>query len=131
MAHMGFGAFGTDFGTTSFVIRKTNLEKYFSRFLSLREEHNLQNKEKLFLSKKYSFILCTREFIKIAGYPIAYWTNQSIRNIFNNCEQLGKQIDCKDGLTSGNNDKFIKFWFEPSFAEINFAPSPSFLIFFE
>lgn len=46
----------------------------------------------------------------IPGKPIAYWLSNSFRNIFNNIKLIGN--DAKKGLTTAENDTFIRYWYE-------------------
>lgn len=52
-----------------------------------------------------------KNFEKIPGCPIGYWVSHSIQNIFNS-ECIKDYGDPKHGMSTGNNDKFLKFWQE-------------------
>lgn len=55
------------------------------------------------------------EFDEIPGCPIAYWTSKSIVSVFAKSEALKKVFEIKQGMTSGNNEKYLRFWFEVAF----------------
>jgi len=53
-----------------------------------------------------------KNFKKITGSPIGYWVSHDYLNTFANNSSVGDIIDVKQGLATGNNDQFLKFWFE-------------------
>ena len=71
-------------------------------------------------SVKYKFTTNSKKFLDIPGQPIAYWAIDELQNIFNNSEELLKFANPKAGLSSGNNDKFFRFWHEIDITNIGF-----------
>lgn len=51
-------------------------------------------------------------FSKIPGAPIAYWAGQSIFAAFQNGIPVGNIADCKRGMTTSDNNRFLRFWAE-------------------
>jgi hypothetical protein len=51
-------------------------------------------------------------FSKIPGSPIAYWVSASIVNVFENGLKASSHYIIKEGLKTGKNAEFIRFWFE-------------------
>lgn len=62
----------------------------------------------------------TSDFEAIPGCPIAYWASEKMRGIFMNNESLMNYGDSKQGLITGNTDKFLRYWYEVSKAKIGF-----------
>ena len=58
-------------------------------------------------------------FYKIPGSPIVYWVNTNIQDIFASNEKLASYGTAKNGITTGNNDLFVREWFEVSKSKIN------------
>lgn len=50
-------------------------------------------------------------FSKIPGSPIAYWLSNKMNATFNN-EKINDYAPPKQGLITGDNDRFLRFWFE-------------------
>ncbi|HQH50278.1 MAG TPA: BREX-1 system adenine-specific DNA-methyltransferase PglX [Candidatus Cloacimonadota bacterium] len=68
------------------------------------------------------FFRCkTSDFSKIPGAPIAYWVSNKIRDIFVNSEPLAEVASPKVGLQTGDNDRFLRLWFETSYDRIGFG----------
>ena len=73
--------------------------------------------------KKYKFSIVQNNFKYIPGTPIAYWIDNNIINAFNN-ENLDSIGEIRIGLQTGDNDYFLKYWFEVNSNNIKF-PSNS------
>ena len=52
------------------------------------------------------------DFKKITGSPIAYWISHKVRDIFFNNPSLGSTSEAAAGLQTGNNNRFVRFWYE-------------------
>lgn len=55
----------------------------------------------------------TRELLKkIPDCPIAYWLKPSTVDLFTQGTLLSNYAELKQGLITGNNDRFLRFWQE-------------------
>ena len=52
------------------------------------------------------------DFKKIPGSPLAYWVSDSIRNAFGTCPALIETALTREGMVTGNNEAFLRFWHE-------------------
>ena len=48
----------------------------------------------------------------IPGNIVAYWVSKNFINIFSKCSSLINYCDAKQGLATGNNNLFLRYWFE-------------------
>ena len=116
MLHCGRGIFGSDFGTTAFVIRRTYTDGYAAVFHQLFDEmgavDSVEQKEKWFLDKKGYFVAKQKKFLSIASYPIAYSTSQGLLEVLDKEKPLSDFAYPRKGLTTGDNDTFVRLWFE-------------------
>lgn len=55
-------------------------------------------------------------FSKIPGSPVAYWVSRQLFAIFQNCPSLESYAAPKQGLITGDNDRFLRYWHEVSLA---------------
>ncbi len=60
----------------------------------------------------YVHLLNQFEFKKIPGYPFVYWISDRIRELFSQHKPLEKYAKVAHGLSTGNNDQFLRFWWE-------------------
>ena len=123
MAHLGARAFeeigGEVVQTTSFVLRKNHIADYESEYCRLIEPTTQQGKEDMFLDGKNRYVADQSNFPKIPGSPVAYWASPSIFSIFKNGKSLEQIADCCTGMQTGNNDKYVRYWFEVSSCDFN------------
>ncbi len=69
---------------------------------------------------RYFFRASADDFKKIPGNPIAYWTSDQLRKAFKDNVRLEEIAPVKVGLQTGNNERFVREWFEVSRLKISF-----------
>lgn len=57
-------------------------------------------------------------FKQIPGTPIAYWASEMVMNLFVKCLPIGKVVDFKTGVTTGDNNRYLRTWWELGFDDI-------------
>lgn len=119
MTHLGARAFeeigGEVVQTTAFVFRNSNVEDYKAKFFRLVEYKSQQEKENAFLLRSNEHYAYKENFLKIPSNPIAYWASNVIYNAFQSNQILGSVAEIKQGLKTGDNDKFLRLWHEVNF----------------
>jgi type II restriction/modification system DNA methylase subunit YeeA len=60
-----------------------------------------------------------KDFKKISGSPIGYWLSDLIRKIFFTNKSLEQITTSRNGMTTGDNDRFLRKWYEIKHSEIN------------
>lgn len=122
MAHLGARAFeeigGEVVQTTSFVIRKESSNSYKGVYIRLTEEKSQDSKEQAYLKGNNRFISVQDNFEKISGSPIAYWVPEQGYGAFG-LKTLNDYVIASVGIQTGDNNKFVLLWWEPSYLEIN------------
>ena len=102
---------------TSFVFKKEKLD-IEACFIRLSEYYNLQEKINNFKNEKNYYYLNQNRFFEIPNQPFIYWISESIRDCFKNNKRLEDFYSPKQGLATGNNKEFVKFWYEVPFKDI-------------
>ena len=124
MVHFGRGVFGSDFGTTAFVIAKSNIHVYKGTYCRLFEKQgavdSVETKEKWFLEGKGRFVADQSNFSKIPGSPVAYWVSSAFLRAFDTGVLLGKIADAKQGVATADNNRFLRLWNEVSINKVSF-----------
>lgn len=110
MVHMGVGAFGADFGSTSFVIKNRKINNYISKFKDLSVYKTVEDKHNNYY-KADEYIVNQDLFLKLPNKAIAYTISNSLMKNFDK-ELLSKYAITREGMTTGNNDTFLRYWFE-------------------
>ena len=92
-------------------------------FFNLNDAPHTTDKDSLFCAKLEageSFLVSKSELAQIPGKPIAYWVSQRVREIFQSCSRLGDVAKPRQGLASGDNERFMRYWYEVSVSKIGF-----------
>lgn len=121
MAHLGARAFeeigGEVVQTTSFVRVRAHIDNYKGVYCRLIEPTTQQGKEEMFLAGKNRYTANQDNFAKIPGSPVAYWASNEIYSLFK-YPPLSKYVFFKEGITTGDNDRFLRLWHEVAFSNI-------------
>ena len=116
MLHFGRGVFGSDFGTTSFVIGKKHINNYLASYRRLFEKQgavdSIDVKEKWFFEGKGKYDAKQENFAKIPGAPVAYWVSENFRKAFENATSIDDISNYTGSQNkTANNELYLKkFW---------------------
>lgn len=61
-----------------------------------------------------------RLFSDLPGAPIAYWASDALRSTFKTGRRVEDVAPVRQGFQTGDNDRFMRFWFEVSYGRIKF-----------
>lgn len=128
MAHLGIGTFedlnSKVVQSVSFVFRKVYHEKYKGCYNRLFEKQGLQEdnakKENWLVLGTYKFVASQTNFSQIPGSPVAYWVSNRLFHIFLDYPSLENYASPKQGLITGDNERFLRFWHEVPKVDIAF-----------
>ena len=91
---------------------------YAGEYIQLAKFTGAEEQEKRTLyavmnsSCDYKFTVKQSLFYQIPDMPIAYWLKPSTAELFINGSLLSKYADLRQGLITGDNDRFLRFWSE-------------------
>lgn len=134
MVHMANMVMGIAFGTAATIIQKngkTNSNGYYC-FVELEDIE--EGKPRIFPPKnernnitKYNgfYKISAEKFKKIPGSPIAYWLSDKFFKVFEDCDTLEKLYKPALGMTTSDNNRFLRQWYEVSNTKIGFSKSNS------
>lgn len=130
MANLGARAFeeigGEVVQTTTFIFSKGFKESYqgsYIRLVSFKSQETKKDAYKHAIDSEHSefkFSMEQDNFKKIPGRPIAYWLNEDILNTFSSLPSLDLFSQAKQGISTADNDKFMRFWFECDLSNVGF-----------
>ncbi|WP_195558264.1 BREX-1 system adenine-specific DNA-methyltransferase PglX [Ligilactobacillus salivarius] len=116
MAHLGSRAFeeigGEVVQTTTFTVRKSDIKDYNGKYCRLINATSQEEKEKMFLNGKNCYVTDQNNFSKIPGNPIAYWVSDKLIKVFKSGTLLQELAISRNGMKTGNNEKFLRLWWE-------------------
>lgn len=61
------------------------------------------------------------DYTKIPSTPIAYWASENIFKAFEESKALGEIASPRQGLATGDNNRFIRMWYEIEIDNVNFS----------
>lgn len=130
LIHLGPHAFaeigGEKVKTTTFVVGKYKSDNK-GCYISVYDAKYHYEKESLSLEaiKNHScgwfYQVSQKAFSHIAGNPISFWGTDRIYEIFARNRALSSICNSGQGLATGDNDKFVRIWFETSIDRIGFG----------
>ena len=127
MIHLGANAFGQgDVGTivqtTAFTLLKQKMDNN-THFIKLTDYNNSIEKEKYYLMEKQnqinSYYININDFKLLPGNVFAYWLDKKFINLFKKTK-ISDFSYAKAGIVTGNDEYFLKLWYEIQFKNIKF-----------
>lgn len=116
MLHLGRGMFGSDYGTTAFVIANSRLnnykgfyKKFFERQSSVETE---EAKQKKFIGGTKDYVTEQSLYMSLPNAIIAYWAIKSFVDAFDSGVNINTYATVFEGLKTRDKDRFLRFWFE-------------------
>lgn len=120
--HLGSRAFDEISGevvqTVAFVYKSERIHCYRSTFVRNTYGINEREKERAFLTDPEVYQRSTDDFLSIPELPYIYWISDSFVIPFTK-GLLGDLLFPKTGVTTGNNDAFLRLWFEVEISKIS------------
>ncbi|MCR4646110.1 MAG: BREX-1 system adenine-specific DNA-methyltransferase PglX [Oscillospiraceae bacterium] len=125
LLHMGAGAFeqsdvGTIVQTAAFTIRKTDIPDYLGCYADLTAAPNPERKRQLFLNDPTVYLRKKTAFQEVPGAALAYWASEHTLHLFAG-KKLGDLAVPRQGMTTSDNDRFTRRWFEVAQERICFT----------
>lgn len=118
--HLGMEAFDGIIGkivqTVAFVYSPGYIECYKGKAVRLTDYYDSKRwyKEKEYFNENNRYIYSQNDFFKIPGSPIAYWISKNFINTFEQGVPLAEVAPTRKGMFTGNNDLWLKLWYEIS-----------------
>ena len=111
------------FSTSATIFRNNFINNYkgvynFIELKDLNEENIL--KEDFDLNTK-SFKIAAERFFNIPRFSIAYWIDETITDSFKFAESLSNFCDLKIGLSTSDNVRFLRYWYEVPYNKCDFS----------
>ena len=108
----------------TFTLKKPVNKDELGTYVKLSDFKGHQNQEpKLLEAIKnpdcgYLYHAKSRDFGKIPSSAIAYWVSDRVKEIFTTRKMISEIAETRKGMGIGDNARFVRQWFEPSFNNI-------------
>src|SRR5699024_5047684 len=70
----------------------------------------------------YRYTFNQKAFKEIPGSAIAYWISDNLIKVFTKSDPLMNYANCATGMQTGNNNKYMRLWFEINYNQFNSKP---------
>lgn len=131
LLQLGRGLFGPDFGTVAFTVQSAQpkndtiavYRRLFENQVNVRRPEEI---ERLYLKLDYnSFRTYQRDLLRIPSTPMAYWLSDKFTSTFSDNASFNEYFTAKQGLATGSNDRFVRFWHEPAWCKTDYTQTLS------
>ncbi|EPW4493846.1 BREX-1 system adenine-specific DNA-methyltransferase PglX [Vibrio parahaemolyticus] len=116
--HIGFNSFpelnSKVVQCVAFCIKNTFVDSFKSTFINLNDTNQSADKNLYFKSTaRFSpFYVKQNEFLKIPNNPFVYWFKNDFFNDYKRSLLLNDICDISEGIKTGENERFLRFWHE-------------------
>lgn len=116
MIHLGPRTFdelsGEVVQNVAFVISNIAEQSPIATYYRLVEGRNCSEKQRMFINGDGLYkSIQQHNFVKIPGAPIGYWVSDNFIKLYLS-PSIKDCLDTRQGLATGDNDKFLRYWFE-------------------
>ena len=116
MVHIGSHVFeelsGEVVKSGSFVMLKNSVLDYKGTYCKIDKYNSPDEKEKALIEKRNFYYASMTETNEIEGAPLSYWLPRKMLPLFKS-NKIGDHFVCRAGMQTGNNEDFLRLWFEP------------------
>lgn len=101
----------------TFVLRNSKLN-YNGKYIRLEkfrgaEQQSIKTLEAIENNNcEYLYAINQKEFSKIPNQPFSYWLSSNLIEMFKSTKSLSEYSDLRQGLITGDNEKFLRCWYE-------------------
>ena len=129
MLHVGYNSFpelnSKIAQGASFSFRKNCIKRYVSIYYDLTNRvSQSEDKKQIFENKMKSndcIEMINDKFTALPGCQFAYWITPALLNDFSDGIKLGDIAAPRQGLATGDNDTFLRFWHEVAYYKLGFS----------
>ena len=129
MLHVGYNSFpelnSKIAQGASFSFRKNCIKRYVSIYYDLTNRVSQSaDKKQIFENKMKSndcIEMINDKFTALPGCQFAYWITPALLNDFSDGINLGDIAAPRQGLATGDNDTFLRFWHEVAYYKLGFS----------
>ena len=107
---------------TAFVLIKAcGFDRYNGNYIRLVDYRTTEEKVENYFNKQNCFSVNKEAFFNIPGTPFVYWISNNARNNFIIAKPISQYAQARVGLQTGNNDRFVRYWYEVDIDKICFT----------
>lgn len=117
LIHLGpfsFLEMGDHVKSVMFIMKKTTKIEIPGSYYKLDHFQERNDKIENLINTKFLFEVNQNEFRVIDETPFIYWISDKIRSLFRDNIKFNDYCPAREGLSTRNNERFLRFWWEVS-----------------
>lgn len=122
MPYLGKGgtSLGINFGTEMSVIQNAQVSKYAGTYDRIVYYETDEDGVPFSFPVKNNYYKKSQQenYAKIPGAPVAYWVSDAVYKCFSVMENIDNQAKPRQGLATGDNERFVRMWSEVEYGKI-------------
>jgi hypothetical protein len=126
VAHFGAGAFdslpGEIASTAAFILNFSSPGDRLSWFARITEGDTETKKSRELLEAVRTGVRVYKrkhsDFLRIPGTPVCYWMSELMLNALASGPYMGDALAAREGMATGNNATYLRFWWEVAIGNI-------------
>lgn len=124
LVQVGFNSFpelNSKFALGAAFVLQSQGKAQVSEYVNLNDAPHASNKQEVFLEKMKNgmiFRVNPQQFSNIPASPIQYSLSKDVFRAFEKNPKFGELVDARNGMTTGDNESFVRRWTEVSFERI-------------
>lgn len=116
LIYMDNGVMGIAFGTCATIFKNKEQNNIQGYYYEIKYSNLLNDKPVKFpIRENKNNIVDINMFKELPNYNFSYWLNKNEVDIFKN-KNISEYGEAKQGIATGDNDRFMRFWYEINFA---------------
>ena len=121
LMHMENMVMGIAFGTAVTVFHNDYVTGYKGTYNQIKLQDIENDEPRVFPVLENRFAqTSTDNFSKIPGSPVAYWVSNAVIAVYNKAKLLGDIASPRTGMTTGDNNRFLRLWSEIEISKAKF-----------
>ena len=109
--HLDDTLLGIAYQTSAFILRTAKTKGYCGCYdMASKEDYSNNEDMSTLLTKQY--IASQDAFLELEGCPIAYALGKRAIEAYTSSVLLSTEMVTREGMTTGNNDRFLRLWHE-------------------
>ena len=120
LLHLGNGVMGIAFGTCAAVFQRSPIAAYTAKYMRI-DASALSDSGSVDLATATEFERGMDHFRSSPGLALAYSLDQHQMALFSHSHPISKKVEAREGLTTADNARFLRYWWEVNADQINRA----------
>lgn len=118
LLHLGNGVMGIAFGTCATTFYRSPIKRFAARYKRV-ESSEISDDGSANIASAAGFVRDMDHFTHAPGLALAYSLNHAQMELFRTKRPISEQVEAREGLTTADNARFLRFWWEVSAAQVN------------